>query len=110
MEQSLQTLDAKNRLALWMQRVSDCRSSGKPVQRWCAENGINHKTYYYWQHKVFGIAKENHGQQFVEMPAVSKASRGTAIAGITVAGTKVEIYSGADEETLGALLRVLQQC
>lgn len=47
MEQKLQTIAAENRLSLWTQRVTACRSSGKAVQIWCAENSINYKTYYH---------------------------------------------------------------
>ena len=34
----------------------ECRNSGKSVAVWCADNGINIKTYYYWQKKVWDKA------------------------------------------------------
>ena len=40
-------------LQLWRSRVMDCRSSGKSVAVWCEENGINIKTYYFWQKRVW---------------------------------------------------------
>jgi hypothetical protein len=40
-------------LQLWRGRVMECRSSGKSVAEWCGENGINIKTYYYWQKRVW---------------------------------------------------------
>lgn len=49
MEQELQKLNADQRLAVWTQRISECRSSGKGVKYWCRENDISEKTYYYWQ-------------------------------------------------------------
>ena len=110
MGENLQSIATENRLALWTQRVSDCRGSGKSVQMWCTENDVNCKTYYYWQHKIFGMAKAGHTPQFVELPVVSNTSIGIPIAGITFGENKVEIYSGADETTLCALFRVLQQC
>ncbi|MEG2596771.1 MAG: hypothetical protein RR937_09730 [Ruthenibacterium sp.] len=112
MGENLQSIAAENRLALWTERVSACRDrgSGKSVQMWCAENGVNCKAYYYWQHKIFGMVKGSHTPQFVEIPAVSKTSMGIPIAGITFGENKVEIYSGADEATLRALFRGLQQC
>ncbi len=33
-------------LRVWSQRVTECRESGLPVNRWCQEHGINVKTYY----------------------------------------------------------------
>ena len=36
-------------LQLWRGRVMECRSSGKSIAAWCEENGINIKTYYFWQ-------------------------------------------------------------
>ncbi len=43
-------------LQLWRARVMECRNSGKSVSVWCAENGINIKTYYYWQKQVWDKA------------------------------------------------------
>ena len=40
MEQNLKTLAAENRVALWTQRVSDCRGSSKSVKEWCVERGV----------------------------------------------------------------------
>ena len=40
-------------LQLWRGRVMECRNSGKPVAVWCEEQGINIKTYYYWQKQVW---------------------------------------------------------
>lgn len=33
-------------LQKWTQIVEECRNSGKTAVKWCAENGINIKTYY----------------------------------------------------------------
>ena len=34
-------------IALWTERIADCKNSGKSAQEWCEQNGINIKTYYY---------------------------------------------------------------
>ena len=31
----------------------ECRNSGKSTAVWCKENGINIKTYYFWQKRVW---------------------------------------------------------
>ena len=40
-------------LQLWRGRVMECQSSGKSIAVWCKENGINIKTYYFWQKRVW---------------------------------------------------------
>lgn len=35
------------RMREWAARIEAQQVSGMTVQRWCAENGINPKTYYY---------------------------------------------------------------
>ena len=36
-------------LSEWGERIQLCRSSGKPVTRWCEENRIHVKNYYWWE-------------------------------------------------------------
>ena len=43
-------------LEVWQRRIAECRSSGKPVRRWCAENGLSHSTYYSWEREIIGKA------------------------------------------------------
>ena len=56
--EGISLVDAKHEsyLQLWRGRVMECRNSGKSVAVWCADNGINIKTYYYWQKKVWDKA------------------------------------------------------
>ncbi len=56
--EGISLVDAKHEsyLQLWRGRVMECRTSGKSVAVWCADNGINIKTYYYWQKKVWDKA------------------------------------------------------
>lgn len=57
MEQGLQKLNADQRLAVWTQRIADCRSSGKGVKHWYQENDISEKTFY-WQRRIFKLARQ----------------------------------------------------
>ena len=36
----------------WAEMVRACRGSGMSVRRWCMENGVNSKTYYYRLRRV----------------------------------------------------------
>ena len=40
------------RLCEWTAQIEAQQASGMSVQAWCAENGINEKTYYYRLRKV----------------------------------------------------------
>lgn len=42
------------RLANWADIIKRCqeRPEGQSAKQWIADNGINEKTYYYWQRRV----------------------------------------------------------
>jgi transposase-like protein len=40
------------RLMHWAMVMKARTESGQSVRRWCRENGIQEKTYYYWQRKL----------------------------------------------------------
>ena len=41
MNSGLRAYNEQNKLAQWVQIVSDCRDSGMSVRQWCQEHGIN---------------------------------------------------------------------
>ena len=108
MEQGLQRLNADQHLAVWTQRITDCRSSGKSVKRWCQENGISEKTYYYWQRRIFKMAQAQQAPEFAELHSFHPVSAVTA--SLEISGVNVQVYAGADELTLSALFRALSSC
>lgn len=108
MEQGLQKLNADHRLAVWTQRIADCRSSGKGVRNWCQENDISEKTYYYWQRRIFRMAQEQQAAEFAELHRVSPIS--PVAASLEISDVNVQVYAGADEATLSALFRALSSC
>ena len=67
MSNELQTINQNARVALWVNRVSECRSSGLSVKVWCEENGVNQQTYYKWQKRLFDMAQEQRQTQFAEI-------------------------------------------
>ena len=42
----LRELNQQNKLAVWGERVAECRASGQSVLSWCKEHGICSQTYY----------------------------------------------------------------
>lgn len=53
------------RIANWRSIIKQCqaRPEGQSAKQWLADNGINEKSYYYWQRKV---RKETYAQKFNE--------------------------------------------
>ena len=56
MEMQMEALTTKRNnpemIALWTQRIAECKNSGISSQEWCEQNGIHIKTYYYWHNKI----------------------------------------------------------
>lgn len=107
MEKSLQQLNRQDKLEVWSRRVRECRNSGMTVQQWCLENGVNTKTYYYWQRKLFEITVSQSEPVFVEMPVRRNPS---SVATIVSGELSIDIHHGADSETIFAIIRALKQC
>ena len=42
----LRQLNEQNKLAIWAERVTECRNSGQSVLAWCKEHCICSQTYY----------------------------------------------------------------
>ena len=107
----LRQLNEQNKLALWAERVSECRNSGLSVLAWCKENGVCSQTYYKWQKRLFAMAKAQQETQFAEVTPVSTLQINNQIA-VTVhaAGISADIHNGADPTTVEMVLRILKSC
>lgn len=110
MSRSLQTLNSENKLALWVNRISESRNSSLSVKEWCSENGICEQTYYRWQRKLFEMTQAQQEATFVEVTAARPISNNGIAAKIRIGNTEAEIYTGADPTTIEAVLRVLKSC
>ena len=112
MEQSLQTLNAVQRVQLWAERIAECRSSGKSVRAWCRENEISEKTYYYWQKRLYQqMVSTAERVDFAEIPrGVQIGQCSGAAVKISLSGATIEVYPGADAQMNQAILQTLQSC
>ena len=108
MEQSLRTVAQAPALALWSERVRECRESGQKVSQWCAEHEISVSTYYKWQRKLFAMVQQEQ-PRFAEITP-AKITSGPAAVTVRFAGAEIDIQNGADEETVGMVLRLLRSC
>ena len=110
MGSELQTMNGQNKLALWADRVSACRSSDQSVRDWCKANGICEQTFYRWQRKLYGIVKAQQNDPcFAEVTSMVHSSADVAVT-VRIAGAEADIHSGADAETVGMVLRMLKSC
>ena len=107
----LRQLNEQTKLALWAERVSECRNSGQSVLAWCKEHGICSQTYYKWQKRLYALAQAQQEAQFAEVTPVMGIHE-TAPVAITVhvAGVSADIHNGADPATVEAVLRILKLC
>jgi P2-related tail formation protein len=110
MEKSLQSLGKNQRMEEWAQRVSDCRSSGLTVRNWCEQHGINEKTYYYWQRRIWETMNESRSSRFVRIPVETASVGQNTAARIRINGAEAEICAGTDAATIEAVCRALREC
>ena len=112
MEQSLQRLNAAQRVQVWAERIAECRGSGKSVRAWCRENEISEKTYYYWQRKLYQqMISAAEGVDFAEIPhGIQTGQCSGAAAKVSLSGATIEVYPGADAQIIRVILETLKSC
>ncbi len=108
MERGLQKANQHSRLVEWGRRVEACRSSGQRVSEWCAEHDIPVSTYYSWLRKGFQAISAENEVCFAEIP-VRPANVDTAVR-IQCGELRVDIYAGAEAETIESIIRALRSC
>ena len=119
----METLTIRSRsqdaVALWTKRITECKNSGMRAGDWCAENGINVKTYYYWHNKIHKMVDQQNS--FYEIPAISgnhgvpaataiSGNHGVPAATIRVGIIQADIYPGANAGLIQALCRAMKAC
>lgn len=101
------------KLQLWAERIAECQNSGENVAHWCRRNGINIKTYYYWNRRVMSMYKDENpnANGFYEIPQVYATPPARTVTGAIIIGSiRAEIYQGADVETLASIIKAMQLC
>ena len=121
--EGISLIEAKHEsfLQLWRARVMESRNSGKPITVWCEENGINIKTYYYWQKKVWDketrslIPSGNHGcpdiqpVKFAQVNLVPEAAASVADIIIRKDSWTLEIRNTVNAALLSTVLQAVAQ-
>ena len=88
--------------AEWAERIRKCRESGLTVSKWCRENGINLKTYYYHLRK---LRKEICEQIAVPVMTVPEESHSVKI---SIGEVTAEIPEGISEQMMTTLIRAMR--
>lgn len=112
MEQSLQRINAAQRVQLWTERIAGCCSSGMGVRAWCREHEISEKTYYCWQRRLYQqMVSTAEAVSFAEISSLIETGRNCgAAAKICLSGASVEVYPGADAQMIQTILQTLSSC
>lgn len=105
------------RLNYWTGILQGRAESGQTVRGYCEANGINEKSYYYWQRRLREAACETLSVQrgemsrlpdttFAEVPLqTARVLNATVV--VRMGEVAVEIPSGADPATVEAVLRAV---
>lgn len=93
--------------------------SGQSISQWCEENGISKGKFYYWQRVIreetlikAGTLAVTGQSQFVEVKqsAVEPKSNNQGTCAILRSnGNEIEILNGADQNTLGIVLDLINR-
>ena len=102
----------------WREKVTECRSSGMSVKKWCEKRGIDRKTYYRWEKEILAKASQQLAVReqmdipaFIEVreePRSERIREGAVAARLYTALGSLDIYAGADRETLRAVVEALK--
>ena len=99
---SITTIKQKVRLQEWSAQIEAQQSSGLAVQKWCEENGLSTKTYYYHLRKVREQYMENSPTVVpLSVPHSSENIR------IKKNGLQISLPADISAELLTALVREL---
>lgn len=131
---SLLTPDKQVKYQYWLNVIHECRASGLTNQKWCEQNGISLKSYYYWISKFRKLAVEDLPRKeyvssgsavssqkqsdltqdrFVKFPIPVKMEHigsHKPVAVLKNGNISVELYETATESFLQMLIKVVQKC
>ena len=111
MSTELKRLNGQKKVAVWAERISECRNSGLSVKSWCKGKGICEATYYKWQKKIFAMAQAQQEPRFAEVtPMMTTKWDGQIAIRIQARGIEASIHNGADPATVESVLRILKIC
>lgn len=112
-------LKHKAKLEEWSIAVKECRSSGKPVKKWCSENEIKVTTYYRWEREILRTAGKSRNKTehtgtavFAELPVPMEQYKKVPEQSATVhiGNVSIDVYPRMDAELMKILLESVKPC
>ena len=96
----------------WADIIVAANNSGMTKEEFCKQNGINRKTFYYYQRKLrqeLGTyITETKETQFVEVPVAAGRTQSCPAAVIHVGSVSIDIADGISESTLISIGRIIR--
>ena len=89
----------------WQKIMEMQQASGVNKSAWCREQGINLKTFYYWQKKLGSISTEK-PQNFVEAVITEPVSASSKIQ-LYVGNIRIDVFDGVNAELLAKTIRAI---
>ena len=109
MSVELQKVKRNKHLAEWSEMVRACKNSGLTVRAWCAEQGLNEKTYYHRQKQVCNALPEKlcRSAQFAEVSSETiTASTGVGVQ-IRIGAAEIQVDANTDLALLRDILHAI---
>ena len=95
------TIKREQRRGQWLERYREFKVSGQPVQKYCAERGINQYTFREWRQRFDREA-------FVEIAV--PGSSGAVYSIILRNGRELQLGEGFSEAGVRKLIELLERC
>lgn len=103
----------------WSKIIEECRNSGMKIIQWCKEKSVSKSQYYYWQNKICDSVCENlpvvkelklstNIPTFTEVKMPTNDESNDIALTIFINNISVQIHNHANEDTIGATLRIIK--
>jgi len=99
---------------MWRQRLASYVPGQIGVLEWCAQNGVDRKTFYYWRRRLLQPSPACHDNDWlsvtpVDEPEPRKDCKPCASGvSVRIGNAAIDLAPGFDENVLSAVVRVLE--
>lgn len=103
------------RLEHWAKVLRERKDSGMSIRRWCRDNGVCEKTYYYWQRKLRERVCEGGPAEggralapaiFTQLRLPPRTDSGGKLL-VRIGGAEIEIHGDMPAATIEAVIQAL---
>ena len=101
----------ESRESYWRGQIASCESSGKSIVQYCRDEGLSLSKYHWWKSELGRrSALEAQTSSFAEVRVALPSDPSGALIEVALGGQRrVRVWPGFDPETLGQVLRVLEE-